>query len=66
MKKLGIFNRTASEQLTKVDILNANKKPTGKFNCEDEAGNVYTPEEIGNAECIRYGDVRVAFWRRHL
>ena len=61
MKKLGIFNRTASEQLTKVDILNANKKPTGKFNCEDEAGNVYTPEEIGNAECIRYGDVRVAF-----
>lgn len=36
-------------------------KPTGNLNCEDEAGNVYTPEEIGNAECIRYGDVRVAF-----
>ncbi len=74
MKKLGIFNRSAQEKLDKVEIMNLKPDPkdpsknieipTGEFQCKEVLGGVevfHSLDDIGNEDCIRYGDVRVAF-----
>ncbi len=66
MKRYGIFNRVVQEQLEKREDINPDtQKPTGKYQCVElmpgGTEKFYTPEEIGNANCLRYGDARVSF-----